>query len=105
MNRTWLVGGPIRCEDGAYGTTESIFSGGPRAGDPDGAGARSGAPDAVGSARLYRGKAGLYGGDLATVVRQTERDSGHRVGLTTDERQRLKELERQNLHEWGLRRV
>jgi transposase len=29
-------------------------------------------------------------------VRQDERDTGHRGGLTTDERQRLKELEREN---------
>jgi transposase-like protein len=29
-------------------------------------------------------------------VRQAERDSGQRGGLTTDERQRFKELEREN---------
>jgi transposase len=33
---------------------------------------------------------------LRRWVRQTERDAGQRPGLTTDERERLKQLEREN---------
>ena len=34
---------------------------------------------------------------LRRWVRRAERDAGHRPGLTTDERQRLKQLERENV--------
>ncbi len=42
------------------------------------------------------GKVGCTPETLRTWVRQAERDSGHRGGLTTDERQRLKDLAREN---------
>ena len=40
-------------------------------------------------------KVGCTPETLRTWVRQAERDSGRRAGLTTDERQRLKDLERE----------
>ena len=42
------------------------------------------------------GKIGCTAQTLRTWVRQDERDRGQRGGLTTDERQRFKELEREN---------
>jgi transposase-like protein len=41
-------------------------------------------------------KIGCSAETLRNWVRQVERDEGRRPGLTTDERQRLKELEREN---------
>ncbi len=41
-------------------------------------------------------KIGCSGETLRNWVRQAERDDGRRPGLTTDEQQRLKELEREN---------
>jgi len=47
-------------------------------------------------------KIGCSAEALRNWVRQTERDQGHRPGLTTSERERLKDLERENRE---LRRV
>ena len=52
--------------------------------------ARSGRPRSIAS------KLGCTAETLRKWVRQAERDTGRRPGLTTDERQRLKELEREN---------
>ena len=41
-------------------------------------------------------KLGCTNETLRRWVRQAERDTGQRAGLTTDERQQLKELEREN---------
>ena len=41
-------------------------------------------------------KIGCTAETLRKWVRQTERDAGKRPGLTTDEQERLKELEREN---------
>ncbi len=40
-------------------------------------------------------KFGCTSETLRRWVRQAERDTGHRAGLTTDERERMKELERE----------
>ena len=42
-------------------------------------------------------KIGCSADALRRWVRQAERDAGHRPGLTTDERQRLRQLERENV--------
>jgi len=42
------------------------------------------------------GKLGCTSETLRRWVRQAERDTGHRTGLTTDQRQRLNKLEREN---------
>ena len=46
--------------------------------------------------RSIAGKIGCAGETLRSWVRQAERDEGRRPGLTTDEKQRLKVLEREN---------
>jgi len=45
--------------------------------------------------RSIAGKIGCTGETLRKWVRQAERDAGRRPGLTTDERQRLKDQERE----------
>ncbi len=46
--------------------------------------------------RSIASKIGCTGETLRKWVRQTERDEGRRPGLTTDEKKRLNELEREN---------
>ena len=50
----------------------------------------------MGGDRLDSREDGLYCGDLAQWVRQAERDQGKRAGVSSSERERLKELEREN---------
>ena len=47
--------------------------------------------------RSVAGKLGCTVEALRRWVRQAERDQGKRPGVTTDERQRLKDLERENV--------
>ena len=74
------VGIPPRCESGPSGCFTS-----PR---------RSIPPRGPRWASIA-GKLGCTPETLRTWVRQAERDAGQRGGLTTDERQRVKELERE----------
>jgi len=46
--------------------------------------------------RSIAGKIGCSAETLRKWIRQAERDEGRRPGLTTDEKQRLKDLERDN---------
>jgi len=52
-------------------------------------------PSQWGAIASIAGKLGCTTETLRRWVRQAERDAGQRSGLTTDERQRLKELERE----------
>src|SRR5882672_1694917 len=47
-------------------------------------------------------KIGCAAETLRSWVRQAERDGGRRPGLTTDERARLKHLERENVDDYGV---
>jgi transposase len=53
-------------------------------------------PSQWAATRSIAEKIGCAAETLRSWVRQAERDQGRRPGLTTDERQRLKELEREN---------
>jgi transposase len=53
-------------------------------------------PSQWGAIRSIAEKLGCTTEALRRWVRQAERDRGERPGLTTDERQRLKQLEREN---------
>ncbi len=43
--------------------------------------------------------------DAPELVRQVERGQGKRPGLTTEERQRLKQLERENVELWRVNEI
>jgi len=96
VNRTGFVGGLFTREDGAHGSTKyapelreravrMVFE------------HTSEYPSQWATIRSVAEKIGCPTEVLRRWVRQAERDSGQRPGLTTDERQRLKQLERENV--------
>ena len=73
---------------------QELFAGGPGSGGSDGAGASGRARIAMAAISSIAAKIGCTAETLRLWVRRTERDQGKRAGLTTDERERLKALER-----------
>ena len=80
----------------SHGKTKQVFTGGERASSADGFRPAGSARISVVSDLIDRVEDDCTRETLRTWVRQAERDAGKRAGLTTDERQRLKELEREN---------
>ncbi len=82
--------------DGEVKVGEPVFGRGTFACGPNGFRARVGSRLAMGFDRLDCGKDRLTAETLRGWVRQTERDQGRRSGPNTDERERIKVLERGN---------
>ena len=78
----------------SHDKTKQVFTGGKRARSADGFRPAGSARISVVSDLIT--KIDCTRETLRTWVRRAERDAGKRAGLTTDERQRLKELEREN---------
>ena len=96
MNRTGFVGGLIPREDYAHGPTKQVLPRVTSARSPAGPGPRTEYPSQWVAIRSVAEKLGCSVEALRRWVRQAERDGGQRAGLTSDERQRLKQLEREN---------
>ena len=75
---------------------KQVFTGSERTRSVDGFRPAGSARISVVSDLIDRIEDWLHGETLRTWVRRAERDAGKRVGLTTEERQRLKELELEN---------
>ena len=75
---------------------EPLFPGGARPRGPDGVRAQASIASQWAAIKSIAGKIGCTARDAAEWVRQAERDQGLRAGLTTEERERIKALEREN---------
>ena len=80
-----------------HGETEPVFSGGARASDADGVEHAQEHASQWAAITSIAEKIGCAAETLRSRVRQAERDGSRRLGLTTDERARFKQLERENV--------
>ena len=97
VNRPGFAGGSISLRGWSHGKAKQVLAGGPGAGGAAGESRASGEHGSQWAAiRSIAEKIGCTAETLRKWVRQAERDSGKRAGLTTAERERLKELEREN---------
>ena len=96
VNRTGFPGDSIPWENWSHGKKKQVLTRGSRTGSS--AGARAGATTrfTVGSNAVHCSKDWMHAGDPSQVGSQAERDSGHRAGLTTSEREELSQLKREN---------
>src|SRR4051794_19660187 len=97
VNRAGFSGGSRSCEDGAMTKHTPPFSPEVRERAVRMVLEHQGEHDTqYGAIRSIAAKIGCSGETLRNWVRQAERDRGVRAGPTTDERERIKALEREN---------
>ncbi len=87
---------PVPAGGWSHGTTTEVSGGDPPAGGADGPRVAPRAACGHGWRQRRRPAAGAEQGDLHNWVRQVDIDSGQRPGTTTDDRQRIADLEREN---------
>ena len=82
-------------EDGSHGSTEDVQRGVAAAGHADGGRGAEGSGVVAGAIKRIADQFGVHPEALRTWVRQAEIDGGVRPGTTTDDAQRVAELERE----------
>ena len=96
MKRTGILGDLISWEDGVYGTSKSVSPEVRERAVRLVMEQRPAHPSEWATLQAVATKLGMTGETLRKWVRQAERDTGQRPGLTTSERERLAVLEREN---------